>query len=127
MEAWELKEWDTYVPAKKVTIDFKYFLFKRSFNFSSSISLYLILNQIDTEIANKGKDCWKGCEKTQGRCEWCGTEGWCCRLGWEGNGCDGSMGAEGMGHVCTGKGNHRCKIFCKPSFDFIEIFFILHN
>ena len=25
MEAWELKEWDTYVPAKKVTIDFKYF------------------------------------------------------------------------------------------------------
>merc|ERR1719458_1259310 len=55
------------------------------------------------EIANKGKDCWKGCEKTQGRCEWCGTDGWCCRLGWEGNGCDGSMGASGMGHVCTSK------------------------
>ena len=88
-------------------------------SFSSSISLYLILNQIDTEIANKGKDCWKGCEKTQGRCEWCGTEGWCCRLGWEGNGCDGSMGAEGMGHVCTGKGNYRSKIFCKFSFDLI--------
>ena len=90
-------------------------------SFSSSISLYLILNQIDTEIANKGKDCWKGCEKTQGRCEWCGTEGWCCRLGWEGNGCDGGMGAKGMGHVCTGKGNHRCKIFCKFSFDFFHL------
>ena len=107
--------------SKKGNHRFQIFLFKRSFNCSSSICLYLILNQIDTEIANKGKDCWKGCEKTQGRCEWCGTEGWCCRLGWEGNGCDGSMGAKGMGHVCTGKGNHRCKIFCKFSFDFFHL------
>ena len=72
-----------------------------------------------TAIANEGKDCWWGCKKKQGPCEWCGTEGWCCRLGWTGNGCDGSMGAEGMGHVCTGKGNYRSKIFCKFSFDLI--------
>ena len=69
---------------------------------------------------NFGKDCWSGCNQRQGPCNWCGSEGFCCRLGWEGNGCDGGMGAKGMGHVCTGKGNHRCKIFCKFSFDFIE-------
>ena len=63
-------------------------------------------NSVTTNrIENEGKDCWNGCKKTQGECEWCGTEGWCCRLGWKGNGCDGSMGAFGMGHVCTSKGN----------------------
>ena len=72
-----------------------------------TILAYAIDDNIVTtdRIENEGKDCWKGCKKTQGECEWCGTDGWCCRLGWEGNGCDGSMGASGMGHVCTSKGN----------------------
>ena len=64
-------------------------------------------NSVATDrIENEGKDCWNACKKTEGECEWCGTEGWCCRLGWEGNGCDGSMGAKRMGHVCTSKGDH---------------------
>ena len=27
------------------------------------------------------KDCWNGCNKTQGQCNWCGRGGWCCRQG----------------------------------------------
>ena len=27
------------------------------------------------------KDCWNGCNKAQGQCNWCGKGGWCCRQG----------------------------------------------
>merc|ERR1712083_552173 len=53
------------------------------------------------ELENAGKDCWKGCESTQGKCEWCGADGYCCRKGWTlGNGCDGSFGGW-RGHTCV--------------------------
>merc|ERR1712166_609003 len=51
-------------------------------------------------LKNGGKDCWNGCNKKQGKCTWCGTDGFCCRMGWIGNGCDGSFGGA-YGHQCV--------------------------
>ena len=54
-----------------------------------------------TELKHKGKNCLKKCEKTQGRCNWCGSKGYCCRKNWTaGNGCDGSFGGTNQ-HVCA--------------------------
>ena len=50
-------------------------------------------------LKNQGKDCWTGCNRTQGMCDWCGFDGWCCRKDWIGNGCDGNFG---------GPNNHQC-------------------
>ena len=50
-------------------------------------------------LENVGKDCWTGCNQNQGKCDWCGSSGWCCRKNWFGNGCDGSFG---------GPSNHQC-------------------
>ena len=36
----------------------------------------------------------------EGKCDWCGTDGWCCRKGWVGNGCDGTIGGSN-GHQCV--------------------------
>ena len=35
----------------------------------------------------------------------CGKDGICCKYGmdWVGNGCDGTMGVKGKGHVCVEK------------------------
>merc|ERR1719453_238925 len=52
-------------------------------------------------LQNQGKDCWGGCGSQQGACEWCGAEGYCCRLGWNGGGCNGKMGIPGKGHSCV--------------------------
>ena len=53
---------------------------------------------------NYGKNCWEGCDQTQGPCDWCGNESWCCRREPEyeyiGNGCDGTFGGEGK-HTCS--------------------------
>jgi hypothetical protein len=53
-------------------------------------------------VANFGTDCWNQCGGQQGKCSFCGT-GMCCRKGWHdtGNGCDGSLGVQGRGHVCV--------------------------
>ena len=32
-------------------------------------------------VLNYGRDCWRGCGRRQGPCEWCGS-GLCCRKGW---------------------------------------------
>ena len=53
-------------------------------------------------MENGGIDCWGGCNAQQGKCDWCGTEGWCCQQGWVGNGCDGTFGGpSGGGHQCV--------------------------
>ena len=59
-----------------------------------------------SELENGGTNCWNGCNKHQGKCTWCGADGWCCRQGWwdKGNGCDGTFG---------GSGHHHCVL--KPS------------
>jgi len=53
-------------------------------------------------VLNEGIDCLGGCGGVQGPCTWCGT-GMCCRRGWsdKSNGCDGTLGVDGMGHVCV--------------------------
>ena len=53
-------------------------------------------------LKNAGQQCWWGCNKNQGPCSWCGSEGMCCRKYWKGNGCDGSIGG-GRRHECTKK------------------------
>ena len=50
-------------------------------------------------LENAGEDCWNGCNHKEGKCGWCGTDGWCCRKDWIGNGCDGTFG---------GQSNHQC-------------------
>jgi len=53
-------------------------------------------------LRNTGTACWNECGKQQGPCSFCGT-GSCCRKGWHdtSNGCDGSSGIDGRGHVCV--------------------------
>jgi hypothetical protein len=57
-------------------------------------------------LLNGGKSCFSNCTETQGSCSWCGT-GMCCRKGWEdkSNGCDGTLGIPGEGHVCVAPGS----------------------
>lgn len=52
------------------------------------------------QIANKGQNCYRPCHEVQGKCDWCGADGWCCRKGWTGNGCDGTFGIENH-HTCV--------------------------
>ena len=56
-------------------------------------------------LRNFGVNCWNQCDRKQGPCGFCGT-GLCCRKGWSdtSNGCDGSVGINGKGHVCASKG-----------------------
>ena len=49
-------------------------------------------------MENGGKDCFDACKK-QGRCDWCGMDGFCCRKDRIGNGCDGTFG--GQNHQCV--------------------------
>ena len=63
-----------------------------------------------TDVQNEGKSgCfWKCGAKwgwgVGGPCEsMCGKDGICCKMNLEGNGCDGTMGMEGKGHVCVEK------------------------
>ena len=50
-------------------------------------------------LENAGENCWSACHENAGKCDWCGTEGLCCRKGWIVNGCDGSGGNE-FEHQC---------------------------
>ena len=43
-------------------------------------------------LEHSGENCWNRCNTKQGKCRWCGTEGWCCNKGTIGNGCDGLFG-----------------------------------
>merc|ERR1711988_2016327 len=62
-----------------------------------------------TPLMHAGEDCWSGCSATQGPCDWCGS-GLCCRKGWSdtSNGCDGTLGIEGQGHVCVARPEPAC-------------------
>ena len=64
------------------------------------------------ELENGGKDCWNVCHThypwAGGKCDWCGKDGWCCKKGTIGNGCDGTFG---------GPFNHQCAL--KPGMNVI--------
>ena len=49
---------------------------------------------------NSEKDCYSYCSG-DGKCSWCGDQGYCCRKGYTGNGCDGQMGWD-KHHSCVG-------------------------
>ena len=66
--------------------------------------LLMVLYYISYLVENGGKECYHECNLKQGKCNWCGPEGWCCRLNWVGNGCDGNIG---------GLSNHQCVL--KPT------------
>merc|ERR1711935_1265268 len=69
--------------------------------YSFTIWTLLHIGQNDHDaLENGGKDCWNGCNKKQGKCDWCGADGFCCRMGWIGNECDGSFGGA-YGHQCV--------------------------
>ena len=53
-----------------------------------------------TDLEHSDEDCWNGCNYAQGKCGWCGNDGWCCRKEWIGNGCDGSFGGANQ-HLCV--------------------------
>ena len=57
------------------------------------------------ELSNEGKDCRQHCDV--GDCDWCGTEGKCCRKNWIGGSCNGFEGAR-YSRACVRKG----KCFC---------------
>ena len=52
------------------------------------------------DLEHAGEDCYAGCNQRDGKCNWCGGDGWCCRKGWVGNGCDGELGGDNR-HECT--------------------------
>ena len=45
-------------------------------------------------------NCWNWCNEMDGPCDWCGNVKLCCRKGWIGNGCDGSIGGTNQ-HQCV--------------------------
>ena len=55
-------------------------------------------------LKNVGEHCWDGCNKQQGKCDWCGTNGWCCRKGVTGNGCDGTFGGQTQSQCVSNPG-----------------------
>ena len=62
-------------------------------------------------LKNAGKDCWPGCKGKQGKCDWCGRKGYCCRKDWPaGDGCDGIFGGENQ-HICIRKPEGNSTIF----------------
>lgn len=56
------------------------------------------------KLTHANEDCWSQCQGKEGKCSWCGTEGYCCKKGSIGGGCDGSFGGK-TGHVCALKPN----------------------
>ena len=55
-------------------------------------------------VQNEGAGCWSGCGSQQGPCAWCGPNGMCCRKGYNGDGCDGTVGGD-TGHQCVAASN----------------------
>ena len=52
------------------------------------------------KLKNEGKNCWPHCCKKDGPCQWCGSEGMCCKIGVNKNGCNGIIGGE-REHRCA--------------------------
>ena len=53
------------------------------------------------ELQNQGEDCLDVC-RTQGKCDFCGSKGWCCKQGFVGSGCNGIFGGRDK-HKCVQK------------------------
>ena len=51
-------------------------------------------------LQHANEDCLDKCNKLEGKCDWCGTDGWCCAKNQIGSGCDGTFGGD-PGHQCV--------------------------
>ena len=52
-------------------------------------------------LEHGGEECYNyKCNQKNGKCDWCGTRGYCCRKGHKGGGCDGSFGGSSS-HQCV--------------------------
>ena len=59
-------------------------------------------------LINGRDQCWSECNKRDGKCDFCGSNGYCCRKGYNNNGCDGKIGGNDH-HICvTYPGNNDC-------------------
>ena len=67
-------------------------------------------------LEHAGEDCLNGCNSQEGKCDWCGTNGWCCRKDSIGNGCDGTFG---------GTNSHQCALKSSNIFNRIKIIFVM--
>ena len=52
-------------------------------------------------LEHGGEECYSHkCNQKNGKCAWCGTGGYCCRIGHKGGGCNGFFGGPSM-HQCV--------------------------
>ena len=75
---------------------------------------------LDPKLQNQGENCWRKCnllkkgtrfaemQTVEGICPFCGSEGLCCRIGWKGDECDGTIGGSDK-HECVARPS---KIYC---------------
>lgn len=51
-------------------------------------------------LINGRDQCWSECNKRDGKCDFCGSNGFCCRKGYNKYGCDGKIGGNDH-HICV--------------------------
>ena len=78
--------------------EYQFLTFERNY---SALFLPLTFYFVTPDLANADKNCLSSCKSKQGKCKFCGTEGYCCKKGsTPGNGCDGTFGGEDK-HICV--------------------------
>ena len=83
----------------------------RTINLTYCTIFYLTFEQnVIDGVQNENQRCLDSCDGKEGRCGWCGPDGWCCMLGVIGNGCTGNMGLGSQDHVCTREGTLKFKV-----------------
>lgn len=68
---------------------------------------------------NAGRNCWDYCSQRSGRCDWCGSTGYCCRnSGWGGQsgGCWNTGSNHGR-HICQYRGEEEEEVSLGDSLD----------
>lgn len=65
------------------------------------LSLIALNASSGNPLERQGHNCWGSCGHRGGSCNWCGSEGACCRRGWGGDPSEcGNNGGDGY-HMCT--------------------------
>ena len=76
-------------------------------------SRQLSLSSLVPKLQNQGQHCWSECKEVEGLCPFCGSEGLCCRKGWQRNECDGTIGGS-SGHYCVARPS-KIYVLCKTT------------
>ena len=56
-------------------------------------------------VKNLGESCWNECHKKEGKCEWCGPEGYCCQKNYKST---NKHDVDCNGGAFGGKKQHEC-------------------